>query len=405
MTSLLWSALRPSAAAGPPPPPAGAYTSVAAEAGALDGARDGAPTAVTTAITVVCFLATRLGAFPRIVFERDDATRAPRRSQQHEYLWGKPNRDSYSVPWWTTAFAHLVGWNNAYIWRRTNPGGDRTVALDIIHPRRVTPKVEGRERSYILDGDEKKAYGPDKIVHVMGLSWDGVKGVPPVRGGLGAHQVAELQERWQRSFLRRGAAPSGLLTAPEDLDDDAVDEVKTALSDEHAGPEGVGGLILLQGGLTYTPITIPPSEAQLLQSRQYSREEILGLYAPGTPHHLMGWKSNTSNFGTGIEQQNTGLVQHVFQPRQDLFASVLSEALLPPDLAFGFDTGAWTRGDARTTAEVATKMRMGGALSREEWRRMTGLPAAPLPDDWWQPKNVTAVAAGGQVVNDPPPAG
>ena len=405
MSSLLWSAIRPSAAAAPQSPYAQGGGAAAGDP--LDAARDGSPTAVTTANTVVGLLATRLGAFPRVVFERDDRTRSPRRSQQHEFLWGQPNPHCHSVPWWTTLFAHLVGWNNVFVWRRTAPQNDaRTVGLDLIHPRRVKIKVKpGGERVYHLDGDTENGYGRDKIIHVMGLSWDGVKGVPPVRAGLGAHQVAELQERWQRSFLRRGAAPSGLLSAPEDMDDDAVAEVKEQLSDEYTGPEAVGGLILLQGGLKYTPITIPPSEAQLLQSRQYSREEVLGLYAPGTPHHLMGWKSNTSNFGTGIEQQNIGLVQHVLGPRQDLVGGVLAEALLPPELGFGWDTGGWTKGDARTTAEVATKMRQNGALSREEWRAMVGLPAAPLPDDWWQPKYQTALAAGGRVVNTEPPEG
>ena len=71
-------------------------------------------------------------------------------------------------------------------------------------------------------------------------------------------------------------------------------------------------------------ITIPPEEAQYLQSRQFSREEVLGFYAPGLPHHLLGWKSNTSNYGTGVEAQARHLVQHVLLNRMSLVSSAIS---------------------------------------------------------------------------------
>ena len=368
------------------------------------GGAGGAPTAVSTALIIVGFLAQRLGALPRIVHERDDWTRRPVRSEEFRCLWGSPHRRAPAVPWWTTAFAHFEGWANAFMWRRVV--GRMTVGLDVLHPSRVTVKLgaDGEPR-YTLDGDKRQTYGRDQIVHVMGLSWDGVRGVPPVRAALGAHQTASLQDRWQRNFLLCGSSPSGVMATPADLDDEAIAEFYDLWDEQHGGPEGVGGVILVQGGATYTPVTIPPAEAQLLQSRNYSREEILGLYAPGLPHHLLGWKSNTSNFGTGVEMQGIHLVQHVFTPRLASFTDALATALLPDDLAMSFDAAQWLQGDSKAQAEVLSKERQGGVLSREEWRAATGRPVASVPDDFWQPKSMTSIAAdGGGVLNENPPA-
>ena len=390
MPGLLRRALAPTAAAGPPPRAPSQPGRAALDTGTLTA---GAPTNVVTAVVIIHFIARRLGALPRVVHERDDRTRRPVRRPEHRCLWGRPNPDEHAVPFWTRVFAHLEGWGECFLWRRTDPAG-RTVALDAIHPSAVTVDAAADgARTYTLTADPDRRYTPDDIIHVMAVTWDGRRGVPPVQAGLGAHQTANLQERWQRGFLRRGSSPSGVVSSPADLDDDAVVEFYDAWTERHGGPEGVGNIILLQGGATFNPVTIPPAEAQLLQARNYSREEVLGLYAPGLPHHLLGWKSNTSNFGTGIEAQNTHLVQHVFQPRLDLMSDVLSAALLPDGLVLDWETDQWLRGDARTQAEVRAKDRLGGFLTRDEGRRQMAMPALAGPDDVWTPSNVIAAPA------------
>ena len=379
---------------------AGGYaTSGGITPGGVSGS-GGAPTAVSTAQIIIHFIARRLGALPRVVYDLDDYTRRPMRTDEFAYLWGRPNRAEYGIHFWTRAFALLEGWSECFLWRRTI--GDMTVGLDIIHPSDVEVDVDSSgAREFTLYGDEKRRYSDDQIFHIMALTWDGKRAVPPVRAGLAAHQIAALQDRWQRSFLRKGSAPSGVVTTPGEYDDEALIEFYEAWREQHGGAEGVGNVILLQGGAKFQPVTIPPAEAQLLQSRQFSREEILGFYAPGLPHHLLGWRSNTSNFGTGVEMQGIHLVQHVFELRLDLVADVIGAAFLPDGVGFGWDVGKWLRGDAKSQAEVRAKDRMGGFITRNEGRREVDLPASGLPDDFWVPKNVTSVPADGSAAANP----
>ena len=372
-------------------------------AGAEDPAsRHGAPTSVAVALGIIWFLARRLGSIPRVVHERDDRTRRPIRDPRYRALWGAPRPGVPDIPFWVTAFAHLEGWANVYFWKRSI--GPYLVGLELIHPSRVKVVLDDRRDAvYLLDGQTSPRYSREDIVHVSGPSWDGVRGVPPVLLGQGPHEVAKLQERWTRNLLRRSSAPSGIVTVPAEWDEEAVDEFYEAWEEQHGGAGGAGGVIMMQGANTFEPVSMSPVDAQLLQSRHYSREEILGLYAPGIPHHSLGWKANASNYGTGIEQQNIHLVQHVFSSRLQLFSNVMS-MLLPPELQMWWDTSMWLEGDSKGQAEVWSKMRMNGAATREQWRAAVRMPALDLPDDLFVPKNVTVVRVdNGQAMYATPP--
>ncbi len=399
---MIGSILRQIAAGPAPKPPPGMGHGGGLADAAAAGGQGGAPTSVTTALVVVKFMSARLGAMPRKVVERGDELRRPVTSDEFRPLWGAPRRGRPAVPMWSTAFAHLEGWADVFFWRRRVPGR-RVPDLELIHPGRVSVSLDSRnDPEYRLDGRDKPVYGPDQIVHVPGMNWDGVRGIPPVKAATAAHAVAHLQERWQRSFLSRGSSPSGVVSTPAELDEEAVDEFYEAWDEMFSGAGSAGRVVLLQGQAAYSPVTISPVDAQLLQSRAFSREEVVGLYAPGVPHHLLGFKSNTSNFGTGIEQQGIHLVQHVFAPRLALMSDALSSALLPDDLELAWDTAMWVEGDSKAQAEVWSKMRLGGAATRDEWRRAAGLGDLPIPDTILVPLNTTAIDADTGESADPP---
>ena len=380
-------------AADQPPPRSKWATSAGGDmmGGADDPAtRHGAPTSVAVALSIIWFLARRLGSMPRIVHEAGDKTREPVRDERFRAVWGAPRPGAPGVPVWVSAFAHLEGWANVFFWRRSV--GPATVGFDLIHPSRVKVSLDAnRDPVYVLDGNTSARYGREEIVHIMGPSWDGITGVPPVQSGLGAHEVARLQERWTRNLLRRSSAPSGIVNTASEWGDPEVDEFYELWDEQHGGAGNAGGVILMQGQNTFTPVSMSPLDAQLLQSRHYAREEILGFYAPGLPHHLLGWKSNTSNFGTGIEQQNIGLIQHVFLSRFQLVSDVMSTLLLPSSLRMWWDTSMWLEGDSKSQADVWAKLHANGLATREQARRDMRMPALPLPDDLWIPKNMTAV--------------
>ena len=373
-----------------------------------DNTENDAPSPVVTAFSIIKLLSGVEGTLPRSVHAREDLKRVPVRTPETEFLWGRPNRDWRTAPkaWWMTVFAHLEGWGNAYLWRRKI--GSRTVGLEFIHPSRVTPSLESgteigtRKRKVFKikrgTGKPDEMASEDDIVHIFGVSFDGISGVAPVRAGLGSHDHAQLLEFWGRNFLLRGGRPAGMVSTDERLTDEDYEEWQDTWQEQASGVNNVGRTILMDRGATYTQLSIPPEEAQYLETRQYTREEILGIYAPGLPHHLVGWRSNTSNFGTGLEAQGRHLAAFVLMQRLELVADAIAIELLPPELELEFRLDRLMKSDPKILSETFLKMRNASVATREDWRSAMGLPPLDgIDDDILVPNNGKLVTLSGEV--------
>lgn len=394
------------------PPTAAAVEAGAAYAPGIDGlgvepidlsptSENDAPSPVAASFAIIKLLAGVQGTLPRLIHERDDVGRRPVRTPETSYLWSTPNSDwkTGSLSFWVPVFAHLEGWNNAFIWPRRVGRGGRIVGIDFIHPGRVWPDVnsDGDKifKVYQRGQPQPAVVTTDELLHIFGLSFDGISGVRPVRASVATHEHAMLLDRWGRNFLRRGGRYSGMVSTDQQLNDDDLTEWEDLWERQNSGAAAVGKTILMDRGATYQQMTIPPEEAQYLETRQYSREEVLGVYAPGLPHHLVGWKSNTSNFGTGIEAQGVHLHRYVLSQRLRLIADAVSEMLLPPDLVLEFDVGELLKADMKVQSEVLLKERQAGVLSAEQWREKRGYEPRAIDDDYTYQKNMTVVSASG----------
>ena len=357
------------------------------------------PSPVASAFSIIKMLSLTQGNLPRGIHARDDLSRKPVLDRQHQFLWGQPNIDwrTGANSWWTMVFAHFEGWSNDYLFLRTT--GSRVMGIDAIHPSRVMPRLtDSGQKEFVVDRGtlDERILTPDEMLHIPGLTFDGVRGISPVEASIMAHQTSHLLSRWQQSFLRRGPSTSVVVTANASsgkYDQAATDAFYRRWDQRHSGIENTGGAILVQNGTSVHPLVISPADAEHLAAQKYSREEVLGLYAPGLPHHLLGWSSNTSNFGTGVEAQARHLVQYVLLNRLAMIADAISQELLPPELEFEFHVKQLLRGDAKTQAEVFSKMRDRAALSADEWRGETGWAPRGIPDDFTLGKNSTALDA------------
>ena len=389
--------------AGPPPERSGFNMSGYIDGGdpGIDGLGVGSssmggesrpPSGLSTSFATIKVLSGIQGALPRTISERDSAAHTPLRLPHLSYLWGKPNRN-IQVPksWWTGAFAHLEGWADIFMWY--NLFGSTLTGLNLIHPSRVHVFIRGGRKYFTLDGNATPEYTTDEILHIPGLSFDGVRGIPPVQAGMLAHRLSNLQNQWSSNFLRQGAGVSGIVSIEGDGDEDAIKQFYKDWDERHAGASNVGSVVVLSGAGKFERVTVPPEEAQLLESRMFSREEVLSCYAPGLPHHLLSWRSNTSNFGTGIEQQGRHLVEFVLLNRLELIEDAIDHNLLEPEMQFNFDVSRLLRGDLKTQADISVKMRQATTLSADEWRAQMHMPGRGIEDDYQSPKNMTRIGA------------
>ena len=372
----------------------------------LAAADSGPPAPIATVNAILSIISQTCGQLPRHVIRDMDLDRTPVIDARFKHLTGEPNKlDALSGnTFWESLFASTDGWGNTYVWQdRIGPDWSGVVGLHFLMPQRMTPFRKVNRVLYDIQDDAGSPRTRDEVLHIAKNAYDGLVGMSPVRAGIQSHRLAIEAERTGLSFFRRGATVGGVVTDPRELNDEEVDEFYDNWDRMHAGGGRAGNVVLLEGNAKYERIGIPPEEAQFLETRQFSREEILGWYAPGMPHHLLGWKSTASNWGTGVEQQSIAFVKYVLLSRLRRVEEIVSERLLPPEMGFMFDVEELMRGDSRARATVHATMRQWGVLSADQWRHREGMGPRGIPDDYLSPLNMERVSSQtGRVSNGAP---
>lgn len=411
-------ALFTSLLAGPPPRPSGgtmvsslapgvtSIGGVPTDAGpAVDGDR---ALMVGAAYAAINFIARTGSVLPITIQRRGDKKRTPVDSPEFAWLTRRPNGPTSRISFMETLFASIEGWGNGYAWisrdpaKRYDPAQPWIGVKELWHlrPQRVAVGTfEDGNKGFALDGS-REPYTSREVIHVPGFSLDGIRGLSPVAVGANALGLSIATEKFGSLFFRNGSTLSGIITSEAVVTRAQATETLAMWDDEHQGLNNAHLMGVIGGNAKYERIGIPPNEAQFLESRVFQREEVLQFYGP-IPHHLLGWKSNTSNFGTGIEAQGMHVIVFVMLNRLKRIEEAIENALLPPELEMTFNVDGLLQGDSRGRAELYRTLRNLGVMTADEIREKENMPPRGIPDDYWLPKNIDRLLSNGK----PAPAG
>lgn len=313
-----------------------------------------------------------------------------------EVVWGhplmpllgeQPNPEMSAMTFWDTALSWCLLWGNglAEIVR------DRTG-----QPRALWPLMTSEVQPYRLPRTRELVYQwqPNgrpgvrrrllrrSVLHVPAYTRNGTWGMSPVslcRESLGLTKAAEV---FGASFFGNGAKPGGVLTHPDTFSDDAVARrVRASWEDAHGGPNKAHRVAVLEEGMTYTSVGVPPDDAQFLQTREFQVPELCRMYR--VPLHLVQDHKGSTGPKASIEQQGVDFVRYTLLPWVKRVEAELDRKLLTPaERAQGYmvryDLDHLLRADAKSRAEYLAKLRTVGMLSADDGRGREGLP--PLPD-------------------------
>jgi HK97 family phage portal protein len=185
------------------------------------------------------------------------------------------------------------------------------------------------------------------------------------------------------------------------LKDGSAERVLERWKDRLKNSAESGNVVVLDADLKFTPVSIPPADAQLLDSRKFGVTEIARLF--GVPPHLLGDVDKSTSWGTGIEAQTTGFV--VFTDRQwlTLFEQRVTREFLPG----GWSAGNWyaeyaleglLRGDSAARAAFYHQAITDGWMNRNEVRARENLEPQDGLDEFLAPSNLTLISVDGELV-------
>lgn len=308
----------------------------------------------------------------------------------YRVLHRRPNRLMSAMQLREVMMVHLALWGNAYC-EIQRDGAGQVVGLWPIPPHRVQVirDHEGKEprRRYKVDGTGR-LFDEEEIFHVAGMGFDGYEGKSPIRlfrEGLG---IAVSAEAYGARFFANDARPGVVLTHPGVLGEVAYQRLRADHNAMHQGTANAYRLSILEEGMDVKTVSLPPGDAQFIETRTFQKREIASIYR--VPAHMIGdlERATFSN----IEHLGIEFVVHTLQPwlvrieqavqlqlldereQEDYYAEHLVDGLL--------------RGDIQSRYQAYVHGRNWGWLSANDIRELENLDPIEDGDVYLQPLNM-----------------
>lgn len=292
-------------------------------------------------------------------------------------LHESPNADQTPTDYWEFATISLMLRGSHYA--RKIMDGTRLIALEPVRPdivavrRRSDGKIGYR---WSFDG---KSYDltEDEVFHIRGFGGGPLGGLSTMQYAKRSLGAAIAAETTAESMFRNGIRTTGALSLKEFLDADDRKIARTEMAEQFAGAANAGTPFILEGGATWQAIQMNADDAQLLESRAWSVEDVCRWF--GTPPPMIGHTTKTTSWPTGLEQQVLLYQKFGLNPTlRRIEQSIRKQLLTPAERAAGlfaeFNMESLFRGDSLGRARFYQIMTLIGAMTRNEVRAKENLP-------------------------------
>jgi len=281
--------------------------------------------------------------------------------------------------------ANLVLHGNAYAKIEFNAAG-RPISLTPLNPMLVEVKIVDGEKVYVFN--EKTTYLDYEIIHVVGLSFNGLTGKSPLTVAREAVAIGLAAQEYGARFYSNGANTGGIITAPGRLSIDAINRLKQSWNRANGGLSNSHGTAILEEGMKYEKIGLDPEAAQFLQSRKFQVNEIARIFRI-PPSYLADLENSSTR--ANVEQQAIQFVRDCVTPYVRRFEVEFNRKLFredEPNYYAYFTMEGLMRGDLQGRYQAYATARQWGWLSVNDIRDLENLNPVEGGNVYLQPLNM-----------------
>jgi HK97 family phage portal protein len=292
---------------------------------------------------------------------------------------------------------------NAYLLITARDSQGFPAEIWTLHPNECDVRRErkGAPPVVIWGGSTRLSmFGPSNlqgdVLHIKNFSMGGLKGLSTIQTFRQTIGLGLAEEEFGARFFGQGQALSGVIQMPEGPADEQnahIDLMREVWKKKHQGLKKSHLPGFLTGGATWKPISVPPEDAQFLESRRFQVAEIARIF--DVPLHMLQETEKATSWGSGIEQMSIGFVQYSLTPRLVRLEQALSQ-LAPRGQYLRFETKGLLRGDIKAQAEAMAKGRQWGTLTPNKWNELNDEPPIedPYGDSYLVPAGYGIVSPG-----------
>lgn len=328
-----------------------------------------------------------LASLPLPVYQRTDSGRE-RASHPVWWLLNEQPHDAYSaaVFWEFLAGSLLL---NGDAFARIHRRGPEAIAFEPLHKSRVVVfKHSEYGLGYHVTQDDGRIITllQDDMLHIPGPGFDGLNGMSQIRHALrNPAGIALAADEYSATFFKNGARPDFAIEVAGNVTTDQQDMLRSTWANRHGGMNNAHLPALLVGGAKVHELTMNAEDAQLIDTRRFQVEDIARIF--GVPPHMIGHTTNTTSWGSGVEQMGIGFVKYTLQRHLVKFEQEINRKLWPSRQKYfvEFNTSGLERGDykARNEGYRIAIGRAGepGWMTVNEVRKLENLPPIAGGDD------------------------
>lgn len=315
----------------------------------------------------------------------------------YSVLHDTPNLFQDATQFFEMMTGHVVLRGNAYAMIGFK-GGSTT--LTPLNPEKVKVKTAqgGAYKFYeYSDSGAIMTIRPEAMLHIYGLSSDGLVGLSPIELAMRTVSLAKKQEVYADRMFTNQASPGGVLRHPGKLSKEAAERLKVDFERKYSGAEKSGSTMLLEEGMEWQTVGLTNEQAQFLEGRKFSRNDIAAWFR--IPPHKIGDLEHATF--SNIEHQALEFVTDTIRPWLVRWERALMRALFTEaerkEYTVEFLVDAIVRGDIQTRYNAYAIARQWGWLNVDEIRAKENMN--PLPDGagkiYLSPLNMAVI--GGEV--------
>lgn len=312
--------------------------------------------ALSAAWACVNLLAGTIASLPLMVYrtDRDGKRTVANDHPLYRVLHDSPNAYQTALDFWEFICACLELQGNGFSEiERGNDG--RVIALDVpVPPEMVQVRREGGSLQYVINQDGRSRTLPqERVLHIRGFGGSPLGGLSTLSFGRQAFGLARSINVAALRTFRNGIRTSGVMSSDKTFSLEQRAAAERLLQEKYTGAMNAGTPMLLDNGLKWQAVSINPEDAQMLESRRFSVEEICRIF--GVPPHMVGHTENSTSWGTGLEEQTLAFQKFTLRRRLKRIEMALAKQLLTPrDRADGivieFNLEGLLRGDSKARA-------------------------------------------------------
>ena len=227
------------------------------------------------------------------------------------------------------------------------------------------------------------------MIHIKNFSYDGIEGVSTLKHARNTLGLSTDAEAHAAGFFKGGANLAGILKSTTNLNAQQKNDLKRSWQMAFSPATGTpNGVAVLEGNLSFEPITVNPTDAQLLETRQFNVVDICRFFGVSP---VKAFDLSKSSYST-VEATNLSFLTETLSPLLEKIEEEFERKLYKPSekdsIDVRFDTATLLRADKQSLANYYQTLFNIGVVSPNDIRKQLDLPAMEGGDNTFVQVNI-----------------